>query len=126
MGFWIISLRNKLGLNSISAGSSIFEFLKYKNLPLSAFFMGLLVLLLSGPLLAVVAASIVGLAVVPFALAGLIVAGLLGMIGVTRLIGRNVITESEPGSRFQSWPSYVIGFVIIILTSGNRLGVHLL
>jgi SAM-dependent methyltransferase len=38
MGFWIISLRNKLDLNSIAAGSSPFEFLRYKNLPLSAFF----------------------------------------------------------------------------------------
>jgi SAM-dependent methyltransferase len=38
MGFWIISLRNKLGLNSIAAGSSLFEFIRYKNLPLAAFF----------------------------------------------------------------------------------------
>jgi len=38
MGFWIISLRNKLGLNSIAAGSSFWEFLRYKNLPLSVFF----------------------------------------------------------------------------------------
>lgn len=38
MGFWIISLRNKLGLNSIAPGHSPFEFLRYKNLPLSAFF----------------------------------------------------------------------------------------
>ncbi|MEW6159340.1 MAG: class I SAM-dependent methyltransferase [Verrucomicrobiota bacterium] len=32
MGFWIISLRNMLGLNSIEAGRSVFEFLRYKNL----------------------------------------------------------------------------------------------
>lgn len=38
MGFWIISLRNMLGLNSIAAGSSLWEFLRYKNLPLAAFF----------------------------------------------------------------------------------------
>ncbi len=38
MGFWIISLRNRLGLNSIAAGSSLWEFLRYKNLPISAFF----------------------------------------------------------------------------------------
>jgi SAM-dependent methyltransferase len=38
MGFWIISLRNMLGLNSIAAGSSPFEFLRYRNLPVSAFF----------------------------------------------------------------------------------------
>jgi SAM-dependent methyltransferase len=38
MGFWIISLRNMLGLNSIAPGYSPLEFLRYKNLPLSAFF----------------------------------------------------------------------------------------
>jgi len=81
--------------------------------PLSAFFMGLLVLLLSGPLLAIVAASIVGLAVVPFAIAALIVAGMLGKIGVTRNIGRGIMTERDPGSRFQAWRSYVIGFAVI-------------
>ncbi|MGN6386160.1 MAG: class I SAM-dependent methyltransferase [Verrucomicrobiota bacterium] len=32
MGFWIISLRNNLGLNSIEAGNSFWEFLRYKNL----------------------------------------------------------------------------------------------
>lgn len=32
MGFWIISLRNMLGLNSIEAGPSFWEFLRYKNL----------------------------------------------------------------------------------------------
>jgi hypothetical protein len=47
-------------------------------------FMGLLVLLLSGPILAIIAASIVGLAVVPFAIAALIVAGLMGRIAVAR------------------------------------------
>jgi SAM-dependent methyltransferase len=41
MGFWIISLRNMLGLNSIEAGSSIFEFLRYKNLLVAGFFIAL-------------------------------------------------------------------------------------
>ena len=38
MGFWIISLRNKFGLNSIAPGNSFWEFLRYKNLPLAASF----------------------------------------------------------------------------------------
>ena len=41
MGFWIISLRNLFGLNSIVRGSSIFEFLRYKNLLVSGFFIAL-------------------------------------------------------------------------------------
>jgi SAM-dependent methyltransferase len=38
MGFWIISLRNMKGLNSIAPGNSVWEFLRYKNLPLAASF----------------------------------------------------------------------------------------
>ena len=38
MGFWIISLRNKLGLNSMAAGDSFWEFLRYKNLFVSGSF----------------------------------------------------------------------------------------
>jgi 2-polyprenyl-3-methyl-5-hydroxy-6-metoxy-1,4-benzoquinol methylase len=38
MGFWIISLRNMLGMNSIQRGKSIFEFLRYKNLLVAGFF----------------------------------------------------------------------------------------
>ncbi len=38
MGFWIISLRNKLGLNSMGAGDSFWEFLRYKNLFVSGSF----------------------------------------------------------------------------------------
>lgn len=32
-GFWIMSFRNSLGLNSLRRGSSIFEFLNFSNLP---------------------------------------------------------------------------------------------
>jgi SAM-dependent methyltransferase len=38
MGFWIISLRNMLGMNSIKAGNSWFEFLRYKNLLVAGWF----------------------------------------------------------------------------------------
>jgi len=38
MGFWIISLRNMLGLNSIARGDSFWEFLRYKNLLVSGSF----------------------------------------------------------------------------------------
>jgi SAM-dependent methyltransferase len=38
MGFWIISLRNMLGLNSIERGPSFWEFLRYKNLMVSGSF----------------------------------------------------------------------------------------
>jgi uncharacterized RDD family membrane protein YckC len=81
--------------------------------PISAFFMGLLVLLLSGPILAIIAASIVGLAVVPFAIAALIVAGLMGRIAVARAIGASVMSVDDPDSRFQSARSFVLGSGLI-------------
>ena len=83
--------------------------------PLSAFVGGLLVLLLSVPVLAIVAASVIGLAIVPFLLSGLIVAGLVGKTAVARAIGRSVIrTESA-----ESWPAalfaFAIGFALLTL-----------
>ncbi len=50
--------------------------------PLSAFMTGLLVLLLTGPALAIIAASVIGLVVVPFIICAVIVAGLVGKAGV--------------------------------------------
>jgi SAM-dependent methyltransferase len=38
LGFWVMSLRNQLGLNSIERGRSFWEFLYFKNIPLSAAF----------------------------------------------------------------------------------------
>jgi len=38
IAFWIISFRNALGLNSIERGSSVWEFLNLKNLPVVGFF----------------------------------------------------------------------------------------
>ena len=49
--------------------------------PLSAFLTGLLVMMVSGPLLIILAASVIGLAVVPFAIVALIVAKIIGKIG---------------------------------------------
>ncbi len=83
--------------------------------PLSTFLMGLLVLLLIGPILALVAASIIGLVVVPFAIAAVIVACLIGKVGVTRAIGRSVVPVGDPESRLQSWRSFTIGFGVITL-----------
>jgi len=82
--------------------------------PITAFFMGLLVLLLAGPILALVAASVIGLAIVPFAIAAMFVAALIGKIGVARVIGRGIIAETED-SRAQSLRSYVLGAVLITI-----------
>lgn len=40
-GFWIMSLRNALGLNSLHRGNSLFEFLNFSNLPIVGAFAAL-------------------------------------------------------------------------------------
>lgn len=83
--------------------------------PITAFFMGLLVLLLAGPILVLVAASVIGLAIVPFAIAALLVAGLIGKIAVARVIGRGLVAETDAESRAESLRSFVLGFVVMTI-----------
>ncbi len=83
--------------------------------PLSVFLLGLLVLVLSIPVLFILAVSVIGIAVVPFALCALIIGGLIGKAGVGRALGRSLIHESEPESRFQSFRSLFLGLVVLTL-----------
>ncbi len=83
--------------------------------PLSTFFLGLLVLVLTIPALAVLAATVIGIAVVPFVLCAMFVGGLVGKTGVARALGRRLVPESVPESRLQSLRSFVLGFVLITL-----------
>jgi len=84
--------------------------------PFGSFMTGLLVLLLAGPVSALLAVSIIGIAVIPFALAALVVAGFVGRVGVLRWIGNTVMAPDEPGSRLQGLRSFAIGFVLVTLT----------
>ncbi|CAN5780687.1 hypothetical protein BH24ACI5_BH24ACI5_02810 [soil metagenome] len=83
--------------------------------PLSVFMVGLLVLLLTGPVAAIVAASVVGLAVVPFILCAVIVMGLVGKTAVARAIGRSVLRGESPDGRIQAMAAFVIGFGLLTL-----------
>ena len=83
--------------------------------PLSAFMIGLLVLLLTGPALAIIAASVIGLVVVPFIICAVIVAGLVGKAGVARAIGRSVLRSESPDGRLQAAATFIIGFVLLTL-----------
>ena len=80
--------------------------------PMGSFFVGLLVILLTGPAMVIVSITVIGL---PFAIAAMIAASIIGKLGVTRIIGRSVLRESEPDSRAQAFRSYLIGSVILIL-----------
>lgn len=83
--------------------------------PLSTFMIGLLVLLLTGPALAIIAASVIGLVVVPFIICAVIVAGLVGKAGVARAIGRSVLRSESPDGRLQGTAAFIIGFVLLTL-----------
>ena len=85
------------------------------NRPLSTFLVGLAALLVIPLVLTIVAASVVGLIVIPFAIAACIVAGMIGKAGVARAIGRGVIAERDPESRVQGAGSFSIGVVIMML-----------
>ena len=81
--------------------------------PLTAFVVGLLVLLLAGPLCLLLTVSIIGIAVVPFVLCALFVALIVGKIGTARWIGMSIVSQEERENRLQSVRSFVIGFAVI-------------
>ena len=83
--------------------------------PLSAFFAGLLVLVLTVPVLVILAASVIGLAVVPFLLCGLVVAGLIGKTAVARAMGRGVVGARSPEGRVIGFIAFIIGMVVLTL-----------
>lgn len=81
--------------------------------PLSSFLLGLLVLVLTIPAIAILAATVIGLAVVPFVLCAIVVAALIGKVGVMRAIGRAVLPEPAEEGRGYSILSMVIGFIVL-------------
>ena len=81
--------------------------------PLTAFLVGLLVLLLAGPLCFLLTLSIIGIAVVPFVLCALLVALILGKIGTARWIGSTIVRQDSLENRLQSLRSFVVGFAVI-------------
>ncbi|OFV90818.1 MAG: hypothetical protein A3G76_03070 [Acidobacteria bacterium RIFCSPLOWO2_12_FULL_65_11] len=83
--------------------------------PLTAFLVGLLVLLLAGPVCVLLAVSVIGIAVVPFVICALVVGGVVGKVATARWIGASVV-RWEPGSeesRLQPLVAFTIGFAVI-------------
>jgi uncharacterized RDD family membrane protein YckC len=83
--------------------------------PLNAFLGGLLVLLLSVPVLAIVAASVIGLAVVPILLCALVALAFVGKVAVARAIGRAILRPASPDRRLQAFATFVVGFGVLVL-----------
>jgi uncharacterized RDD family membrane protein YckC len=84
--------------------------------PLRAFLCGLLVLLMIGPLSIILAASVIGLAVVPFLLCAVVIAWTIGKVGVAAWIGGSVIGMRVPETRPQAILAFVVGFAVIMFT----------
>ena len=83
--------------------------------PVTAFLVGLLVLVLTVPVTVILGATVVGLAVVPFLLAAMVLAGVIGKAGVARAIGSSVVRQASFESRLQSLRSFLIGSAVIAL-----------
>ncbi|TAK18657.1 MAG: hypothetical protein EPO35_01230 [Acidobacteria bacterium] len=84
--------------------------------PFSAFATGLLVLLLAGPVCALLAATVIGIAIIPFFLCAIVLAWITGKVGVLRWIGRTIFTRgAEPETRLQAIRSVSVGFLAISL-----------
>jgi uncharacterized RDD family membrane protein YckC len=84
--------------------------------PISAFFTGMLTLLLIGPVCALLAVSVIGIVVIPFLICALFAAWMLGKTAVMRWMGAGVLHEDDRESRLQAVRSLVIGFVIVTIT----------
>ena len=83
--------------------------------PLTCFLVGGLVVLLIGPVSLLLVASVVGLPAVPLLWFALLLAAILGKVGVTRWIGGRVVPEQFPGDRVQAARSVAIGLAILSL-----------
>ena len=83
--------------------------------PLSTFLTGLLVLLLTVPVLAIIAASVIGLVIVPFLLCAVVIAALVGKTAVARAIGRAVTRPELPERRLAAFIAFAIGFAFLTL-----------
>jgi uncharacterized RDD family membrane protein YckC len=87
---------------------------KLAEKPLTTFVVGLLVLLLAGPVCLLLAVSVIGIAVVPFVLCALFIGWIVGKVGVMEWIGRTIVPQ-ESDSRLASLRSFTIGFAAICL-----------
>ena len=81
--------------------------------PLTTVAVGLLVLLLAGPVCLLLAVSVVGIAVLPFVFCALLIAWIIGKVAVARAIGMTAVAESCDERHAHAFRSFAIGFAVI-------------
>jgi len=87
---------------------------KVADKPMTTFVVGLMVLLLAGPVCLLLIVSVIGIAVVPFVICALFVGWIVGKVGVMRWIGGSILPQ-DPESTGQSLRSFTIGFGALCL-----------
>jgi len=70
--------------------------------PASTFLTGLLMLLLTGPISVLLAATVIGLAIVPFFVCAVVVAWIAGKVGVSRWIGRSILGHGSEETQVEA------------------------
>ncbi len=86
-----------------------------RDRPLSSFLVGLLVLLLVGPVSVILVASVIGIAVLPFLLCALLLCALFGKLATMRWIGSSLVGDGDPDGRRQATRAFAVGFAILTL-----------
>ena len=81
--------------------------------PMSVFLVGLLTLLVAPIVLTILAATVIGIIAIPFAILAFIFAGVIGKVGVARAIGRGMIAEGEDAGRATAARSFTIGAMVM-------------
>jgi uncharacterized RDD family membrane protein YckC len=83
--------------------------------PVTAFGVGLLVFLLWGPVNALLAVSVVGIAVIPFLSCAMLLAGFVGRVAAIRWIGMRLKGDPEVATGGAALVTFVIGFALLTL-----------
>ena len=81
--------------------------------PLSVGLAGMLAVVLIAPVSLMLVVTVVGLVLIPFFWILLLVATLVGSVGVARWIGRRILAEGSPENRTDAARSLLIGFAAI-------------
>ena len=109
--FFVQLLLNLLFPRATAASASIIT-----ERPLSTFMAGVLVLVLTGPVVALLAVTVIGIAVLPVLFGALLIAWIVGKVAVNRWIGTRLFEQDDLESRLESTRSFAIGFVVITIT----------
>lgn len=83
--------------------------------PFGSFMTGLLMLVLTAPLIGLLAVTVVGIVVVPFVIAALVVAAFVGRVGVMRWIGQSILPVDDTESRLLAARSFMFGATALVL-----------